>query len=253
MSTFLQLVQELVTELGIGGANQGATVPSTVTGQVGQLWNAQNWIIKANNNLQLMHTDWEFLAVEYSESLSIGSTSVPTHGGSEVVKMWDRGAFWIDRTTSRAAPLVWQDWEVFRRNTLPGDAVVVVDTKPTLISKVRSSGVLILDSPVDRSYQLTGEFYKVPKLLAVDADVSDIPVEYHRLIICEAAIKYGNKEAAPEIINGMEAEYEFLLEKMRGSQLIGGEYDIQHSQDLNIVIGIPGFDETDDRGTKWWL
>jgi hypothetical protein len=251
MASFLTLAQELVSELGIGGANQGASVPTTVVDQTGQLWNAVNWIIKANNNINLLHTDWQYLAAEYSENLSIASTAVPVHSGAESVKMWDRRSFWLNRNTSQAAPLTWVDWEVFRTDYLPG-ATPTSNSKPTLITQKRD-GSLIVDVPSDLAYTLTGEFYKVPDLLAVDADIPEMPVEYHRLVICEAAVKYGNKEAALEVINGMEAEYAYLIEKLEGDQLIGGEYDNQHSQDVPIVMDIPGYDETQDRGTRWWL
>lgn len=251
MADYLTLVQELVAELGIGGANQGATVPTTVVGQTGQLWNAVNWVQKANNNIQLLHTDWQFLSTEYSEALTITSTAVPAHSGAETVKSWDRRSFWIDRGTNRAAPLTWMDWEQYRADILPGPTPTS-NSKPSIITQKRD-GSLIVDVPCDLAYTLTGEFYKAPDLLAADIDVSDIPAEYHRLIICEAGIKYGNKEAALEVINGMEAEYSYLIEKLEGDQLIGGEYDTQHGQDIPIVMDIPGFDETQDRGTKWWL
>lgn len=105
MATFLQLTQELVTELGIGGANQSATVPSTTVGQVGQLWNAVNWIKQAENNLCLMYSDWRFLAVEYAETLTIDSTAVPAHSGAETVNKWDRDSFWLDHTLATAKQL----------------------------------------------------------------------------------------------------------------------------------------------------
>ena len=251
MASFLTLVQELVSELGIGGANQGASVPTAVVGQTGQLWNAVNWVIKANNNINLLHTDWQYLATEYSEVLTIGSTAVAAHSGTESAKMWDRRSFWIDRDSTRAAPLTWLDWESFRTDVLPG-ATPTSFSKPSIITQKRN-GSLILDVPSDLAYTLTGEFYRVPTLLAADADIPEMPVEYHRLIICEAAVKYGNKEAALEVINGMEAEYAYLIEKLEGDQLIGGEYDMQHSQDIPIVMDIPGFDETQDRGNRWWL
>lgn len=255
MSTFLELVQELVTELGIGGANQGATVPTTVVGQTGQLWNAVNWIDKANNNLNIMFRDWQFLSAEYSEALTIGSTAVPVHSGTEVVKQWDRGSFWVDLTTNRAAPLTFIEWEVFRAEQLPG-AAPTSNSKPSIITQKRN-GTLLVDAPCDLAYVLTAEFYQRPVMLSAggspDSNVPDMPSEFHRLIICEAAIKYGNKEAALEVINGMEAEYIYLLDKLKGDQLIGGEYDTQYSQDEPIVIDIPTFDPTTDRGTKWWL
>jgi len=248
MSTFLELVQELVTELGIGGANQGATVPPTVAGQVGQLWNAVNWIKQAENNINLLYSDWQYLGLEYAETLSIGSTAVPAHStAGESVKMWDRGSLWLDKTTTRAAPLTWRDWEEFRATILPG-AAPTTNSKPSIITQKRD-GSLLVDTPCDLAYDLTGEFYRRPVLLDVDADLPAMPAEYHRIIVCEAAIKYGNKEAAPEVITGMEAEYEMLLDKLRSDQLIGGEYDNQYSQDLPIVIEIPGFDDD----SKWVL
>lgn len=245
MSTYLELVQELVTELGIGGANQGATVPSTVVGQVGQLWNATNWIRQANNNINVMWEDWHFLSVEYSESLTIGSSAVPTHSGPETPKKWDRDSFWLNLTLSTAAQLQYMDWTVFRKIHSPGSSTRS-NTKPAAITKKRDN-TLILDSPADATYALTAEFWRRPDLLQADGDVPHMPEEFHRLIVCEAAIKYGNKEAASEVIQGMEAEYIYLLDKLEGSELPGREYERQGSQDVPIEIEVPGFPDDDLR------
>lgn len=251
MANFLALVQELVTELGIGGANQGATVPSEVVNLTGQLWNAQNWIKKANNNINILHTDWQYMSVEYAETLTIGSKAVPEHSGTATVKMWDRRSFWIERETTAASQLSWVPWEEFRSRVLPGPAAVS-NSKPSLITQKRD-GSLLLNVPCNEEYAITAEFYKRPTLLGIDGDLPDMPDDFHRVIICEAAIKYGNKEAAMEVINGMEAEYGYLIEKLEGDQLIGGEYDTQHSQDIPLVMDIPGFDEIQERGGRWWL
>lgn len=248
MADYLTLVQELVAELGIGGANQGAAVPATVANQTGQLWNAVNWIQKANNNINLRWTDWQYLAVEYAEALTISSTAVPAHSGTEVVKKWDRSSIWLDKTAITAAPLTWMEWEDFRSEVLPGPAST--DSKPSIITQKRD-GSLLLNRPSDATYAITGEFYKRPVLLSSDNSTPEMPEEFHRIIVCEAAIKYGNKEAAAEVINGMEAEYVYLLDKLEADQLIGREYDNQYSQDVPIVMDIPGFDEYQDRSTRW--
>jgi hypothetical protein len=232
MSTYLELVQELVSELGIGGANQGGTVPDTVVNQTGQLWNAANWIKQANNNINVMWADWQYLAVEYSEALTVGSTTAPAHSGSETVKKWDRGSFWIDQTLNSAGQLSWFLWEDFRRHVLPGPTGS--NSKPSAITQKRD-GTLLVNVPPDASYTLTAEFYKRPALLATDTDEPEMPEEFHRIIVCEAAIKYGNKEAAAEVISGMEAEYAYLLDKLQTDQL--------NSQDLPVVIDVPGYDE----------
>ncbi len=239
MADYLTLVQELVTELGIGGANQGATVPESVTGQKGQLWNAVNWIKQANNNINLMWSDWRYLSFEYAETLTVSSTAVPAHSGSEVVKKWDRASFWINKAQTSAGPLNFMAWEEFRSAVLPGPAATT-NSKPSIITQKRD-GTLLLNAPCNLAYAMTAEFYKRPALLASDNDIPEMPEEFHRLIVCEAAIKYGNKEAAAEVISGMEAEYDYLLAKLEGDQLPGREYDDQYSQDVPLVIDIPGY------------
>lgn len=246
MASFLELTQQLVTELGIGGANQGATVPSTTVGQTGQLWNAVNWIKQANNNLCLMFADWKFLAVDYEETLTVGSSAVPAHSGSQTVNQWDRASFWLDVTTANAMPLSWMDWSAFRRNVYPGSATRS-NAKPSIITQQRD-GTLLLNCPSLSAYTLTAEFYKEPVLFSADADVSPIPSQYHRLIVCEAAIKYGNKEAALEVIQGMEAEYLYLLDKLMGDQLEGREFERRSTQDIPIEVSIPGYADDDLSG-----
>ena len=245
MANFLTLVQELVTELGIGGANQGATVPTTVVGQTGQLWNAVNWIKQAENNLNLMYSDWKFLQVEYSELLVVGSTTVPAHSGSETVNQWDRDSFWLDQSLATAKQLEFMEWTNFRKQVFPGSSTRS-NAKPSVITE-RRSGSVLLDNPPDSAYTLTAEFWKEPVLLAADNDISPIPSQYHRLIICEAAIKYGNKEAALEVIQGMEAEYIYLLDKLEGDQLEGREWERRATQDVPIEVAIPGYADDDLR------
>ncbi len=242
MATYLQLVQQLVTELGIGGTNQGATVPESVLAQKGQLWNAVNWIRQAENNINLLWADWNYLAVEYSEALTLASSAVPAHSGTETVNKWDRDSFWLDITLTTAAQLEFMDWTQFRKTVLPGSAANTSNGKPSIITEKRD-GTMLIDSLSDAAYTLTAEFYKEPVLLSADTDTPAMPAQFHRIIVCEAAIKYGNKEAAGEVIQGMEAEYLYLMDKLEGDQLEGREFERLSSQDVPIEISIPGFPE----------
>ncbi len=245
MSTYLELVQQLVGELGIGGANNGGVVPTTVSGQTGQLWNATKWIRDANNNINVLWSDWKYLARDYSEPLTIGNTSVPAHSGSEVVAKYDRASFWLDLTLSSAKQLGFVEWTLFRISHLPGSTSFSTG-KPDAISQKRD-GSLVLATPPNAAYTLTCEYWKRPDLLLADGDIPEMPEEFHRLILCEAAVKYGNKEAAGEIIQGMEAEYIYLMDKLEGSQAPGREWERQSSQDLPIEIEIPGFGDDELR------
>lgn len=238
MATYLQLTQKLVAELGIGGANNGATVPSAVTSQTGQLWNAANWIAEAHNNLCLLHTDWNFLSTDYSESLVVGNTTIPAHSGSEVVKKWDRSSFFLDMATD-GAQLEFMDWPTFRSAIRAGYSNRS-NGKPTTFT-IKPDGSVLLDNPSDSTYTLTAEFWKRPTVLAADGDTGDIPQEYQRLIICEAAIKYANKEAAVEIVQGMEAEYLLLYHEMQADQLPMRESDRMGAEDHELTVAIPGY------------
>ena len=244
MATYLQLVQQLVSELGIGGVNQGGTVPPTVVGQKGQLYNAINWVRQAENNINVMWANWDYLATDYSEALTIGSTAVPTHSGTETVNKWDRDSFWLNVTATSSGQLEFMDWTDFRKLILPGSGSAS-NGKPARITEKRN-GTLLLDAPSNLAYTLTAEFWKEPVLLAADSDLPAMPAQFHRIIICEAAIKYGNKEAASEIIQGMEAEYLYLLDKLEGDQLEGRDYERMSTQDIPITIGIPGFGDEDN-------
>ncbi len=236
---YLTLVKEFVAELGVGGANNGATVPDTILNQTGQLWNAANWIKQAENNINISHPDWKYLNVDYSEALVIGSADVPAHSGTETVRQWDRSSFWLDITTTAAKQLAWMDWVEFRSVILPGSAARP-SSLPSWFSIKRDNSILI-NNPSDKAYALTAEFWKRPDLLVADAQEIAMPEQFSRLIICEAAIKYGNKEAAPEVIQGMEAEYIHLLNMLESDQLPGYEYETMGSQDIPLVIDVPGF------------
>lgn len=246
MSTYLELVRELVAELGIGGANSAGTVPETVLGQSGQLWNAVNWIKQAHNNLCLLHPDWEFLLVDYSESLTVGERAPPAHSGSEAVRKWDRTSFWLNKTLTSARQLEWVEWNMFR--TLYDTNTANLDnTNPSIIT-IKPDRTLLLESPPDDTYAITGVFWRRPPVLAADDDTPAIPQEYHRLIVCEAAIKYGNKEAAIEVIQGMTDEYAMLLEGLEADYLPMRDFDRMGAADVDLVMEIPGY--PDDLRTR---
>jgi hypothetical protein len=55
-----------------------------------------------------------------------------------------------------------------------------------------------------------------------------------------AAVKYANKEDAPEVISGMEAEMINLMDKLQSDQLSGFEYDRMSTQDVTAAMVLPG-------------
>jgi len=240
---YLQLVQALVSELGIAGANNDGTIPSTVVAQTGQLRRAVKWITDSNNDINILWTDWKYLYTDYAETLTVGSRTAPLHSGVEVVKRWDRESFILDRSLSSFSHLSWMDWRAFKREILPG--AHPTNQIPATISS-DTANLLHFNEPTNSAYTLNAGFWQRPVLLTLDADLPAMPEEYHRLIIMNAGLKYANKEDAPEILAGWETEYIFMLDKLEGDQLPGREYERMSSQDIDLVMDIP--DAGDDYG-----
>jgi hypothetical protein len=234
---YLELVQELVEELGIGGADSGSGTPESVLNQVGPLGRAVRWIAQGNNHINLMWRDWKFLSTDYSETLVIGSRNWPAHSGSETIRQWDRTSIWLDKNTNDAKELRWMDWTAFRRRHDPGSHTI--NSSPAFYS-IKPDNSIILDNPPDKAYAATAEFWKRVILLQSNNDTPDMPEEYHRLIVVTAGMMYGNKEGASEVISGMGSEYNVLLQELQSDQAPGFGPDTMSAEDFPLEVMIPG-------------
>jgi hypothetical protein len=219
---FRQLCQDLVEELGISGG----TGPNTVENQTGEYANVVRWIAESSLWIDNLWRDWKYLWVQYETTLT--GQSIAT-GAREI----DRSSVWINAGTYTARQLEWQEWRLMREtlNRTP------VTGTPVYFS-VDPAGTLFLDRPVT-SLPIRLEFWKRPTRLVADNDEPDLPEEYHRIIICRAAIMYGNREAAAEVISGMEAEYIDLLEKLQSDQLEPFRNERMAGQDTPLYLRHP--------------
>jgi hypothetical protein len=232
--TYLELCKELVSELGIAGGSG----PTTVVGQTGALGNACRWIRQANNDINVQWKNWRFLWTEYNEMLQAGiqMPPAPSTPSGVRVRQWDRSSIYLNKYTNSPIQLEFVPWPVFRAQYGFG---VPVAGQP-LVFSVKPDNTLIVDRPVDAIYSITGEFWRRAVLLTADNDMPDMPEEYHRLIVATAAVKYANKEDAPEVISGMEAEMINLMDKLQSDQLDGFELDNMSTQDVTAAMVLPG-------------
>lgn len=219
--TYLEICKSLVSLLGVAGG----TGPSTVQGQVGELANIVEWIRAAELNVTNSWEDWRFLWVRYSGQVVGGSSllSAPSIPPGVRVRRWDTDSIKIRSLTPLET--TWQDLSYLPRSHFEAlyDPDVAVVGRPQAYT-VMPDNTLQLDRPADTLYAAKGSFYRSPAPLGLDSDESLIPREYRRIIVVRAAIMYGDKEDAPEIINGAEAEYLDILDKLEGSQLEAFRY-----------------------------
>lgn len=207
--TYLDLCRLLVSELGVAGGSG----PATVTGQVAELRNIVQWVAEADVYIQNLWTDWDFLwakaenaYVPEGESTirSISDLNLPLPDGMV-----------LEAGSDRAYSPTYLPWPEFRqRYTL----------KPKRTGRVsawamRPDGVIELSHTMAANTYWSLEYYRKAKRMAANGDRSPIPEQFDRVIIARAAVIYGTREDAPEIVSGYAAEYDDVIEKMQNQLL----------------------------------
>lgn len=229
--TYLQLCQAFVQELGIAGGGSGN--PTAVTGQVGELLNIVNWIRAAELQINNQTRTWKYLWAPYSTALAI-SDQEPVMPASPRARAWDKQSLWLDHYGTDQVKLRWIDWRTMSN-------LAAIPNSPTMIS-LNPVGQLRLNAPMIKALTLTGEYFKAPTPLAANADVPAMPEEYHRVILCRAAVIYGGREDAPEIVNAYEPEYIELLDKLESDQKAEREQEGDPDAYVDFETSIPGFE-----------
>lgn len=240
---FLEACQDFVSELGVANG----TGPNSVLNQTGEYRNVVRWIRDSNLWIDNIWKDWKYLKLEYFGVLGTnGDISLdrfapaPNSPPGVMVKRWDRDSMWLDKQAVSASPLEFVEWQKFRvLYDFGRDVGDDLRGKPTTFT-IRADNTIQTFPIANRTYTMSGEFWRRSPPLKLDNDTPLMPAEYHRIIVCRAAIMYANKEDAPEVISGMEAEYIDLLDKLQSDQLESFDMDRMAGQDQLLEGAIPG-------------
>lgn len=194
--TFLQLVQDLFIEVGASGSP-----PTTTVSQTGEAARLVRYIHDAELEIQNLWVDWKWLRktlTAYTGTQNQTGIFTTLNGTVSAFPVdladWDYKTFQIfpaGSTFPQPMPTAeWQDvrWEVFD---------TVDFTQPWRVL-IMPDNTLRFDLIPDQSYQLYMEYRSVPYDLKVDADVSNIPARFNRIIVEWARLKYGGFENAAE-------------------------------------------------------
>jgi hypothetical protein len=223
---YLELCQELVGQFGLSGGEG----PQAIANNTGELLNVTRWIRDSTLYIDNLWEDWRYLWLRYSGTIQTGNSSgsPPTQSGVQV-RLWESTGLKIQDGTIVSSS--WTPLSFMRRQEFDAqfDPDVESQAQPSVFT-VMPDNTLQFNCPADKVYNLKGAFYRRPAVLAADNDMPLIPSEYHNLIIARAVIKYGDREDAPELISGADAEYKDTLEKLEGSQLDGFRYRRRSTQ-----------------------
>lgn len=202
MSTYLELCQFCRQECTDSGSG-----PTTVVGQTGELGRYVKWIKDAWQELQVSRPDWRWPRKSFYVP-TVADTEAYAYNAAGLVDTVTvaaitRWSYWY-RLTFKAYlqsdgvgteyPLMWIEWDGFRRiyhyGTQNSQQPIHVSVDPT--------GKFTLGPKPNAVYIVSGDYQLATQILALDADVPDMPADYHNLIVFDAMAKYGGKNVAVE-------------------------------------------------------
>jgi len=207
--TFLELCQAYRSELGIPG-----TGPVTVLNQVGELAKLVRDIQNADLDVKRRWQDWRFLRSTHSTNVTAGSR-VPEIPTPDSFNFWDETRFRLDPGTLNTFKISYIDYLEFEDRV---DSSIAIDRTPEVVT-VDNDDKLRLDPVPVVNHVLKGTYWRKAVQLENDSDISEIPIQFHRIIIVRAKIYYAEREDAPEITSGSVAEFEDLMFQMEANQL----------------------------------
>ena len=211
---YLTLCKRLRLEAGISG-----TGPAAVAGQTGEMLRVVEWIAAAYEDVQTAHATWRFLREDFSFP-TIADTQEYTPAAASITDL----ASWIRQDmrlylTSAADEQFLQDmpWDDFRIAAMYGSNRLV--TGRPILASIKPNNSLMLWQTPDDVYTVLGEYYTVPDVMALDADIPIIPARFHLAIVWKALMYYGAYTAADEKYAHGKNQYSRQMRALENDQL----------------------------------
>lgn len=228
MATYLEIVQDFVREVGVGGG----TGPSSVANQTGEMGRVVQFVRDAHRYICDLWPDWDFLWSEYqgnttTTQAAAGSTVIvrasATGGGGSGgqlpsnIREYVTDSFQVQDGDSWV-PVKYLRWQEFRPRFKVGK-VAPASVKPTHWTVLPNRNIE-LSAPIGGVYSYRFNYYRRSTDLSENSSEieREIPA---RLVLARAKIIYAERENAPEIMAGASIEYDDLLERLEANYCPG--------------------------------
>lgn len=209
---YLELCQRLREKVGGAG-----NIPTSVVGQKGEALRYVNWINEAWLEIQRSRTDWRWMHKTVAVNLvpgvmaySAADLGIANLGSWEVadVKLYDAGV----EDEGYLSPA---DYDLFKRKYEVG---AQVQGRPIEVS-IDAENRLVFGTVPDKAYTVTLDYAQRPYDLVDNADIPDMPTEFHMAIVYLAMQYVGKFENAPEVVQDGSTQYYNIIERMEVQQL----------------------------------
>lgn len=226
MSTFLQLSQRLRQEaLGPGSS----ALPTTVTGQTGQLKEFVDAIASSWVHIQGLSTEWRWMNRECSYTASSNVNSIAPTSFTDVLAATTITNFarWVTKPLtwtcylqstgqSDEADLRYMDFEGWRYLYDRG-AGATTTGKPIRYA-IAPNNYFKLGPKTNGTYVIRGWYQQSPVTMTADADEPAMPSHHHEIIVWYALWMSGLAASAPERVAKGEALYRNMLATLEMDQ-----------------------------------
>lgn len=225
MATFLDICKDVARDSGVVST---LDTPETVDGQSGRLARIVHWVREAYEDIQNLHSEWRWLEAEFSGS-TIASTQSYDAVSLGITSRFSRwlydpenyeNFFTLYKTSegqSTEQLVSYVDWNWFRRHYLIGSAATTTG-KPSCVTVGPDDKLYLYPIP-DDAYTLRGRYRKGLQSLTADADVPEMPEDYHSIIKWKALMLMGNFDEAVTQMPEWNMNYLRIKGQLENSQL----------------------------------
>lgn len=215
----LQLCQRLAQECGV---SHTGSVPVTTINQTGELKRLVDWVDQAWLEIQEKRDNWNWMISPFSFQTVVGQYEyTPTDVGiAATFANWKRDSMRTYLTSAGVGTeqfLTFMTYQAFRDYYL-------FSTRSTSLAQPLQMSVapnknLLLGAPPAAIYTCRGEYYNLPVAMASDTDSPGMPARFHMLVVYRAMVEYGMFEAAPEVVQRGQANYDRMMKSLEDDQL----------------------------------
>ncbi len=213
MATFIQLCQRVRQEAGITGSG-----PVTVLSQSGEYRRVVDWVAAAWEDIQIAEPDWRWMSGEFSFLTTPGQgTYTATQAGiASRFDSWRLNSIRMGLTPPNdQIKLAQISFDEYRAVYQTGPQPL---GRPVAVSETMDMKLALGNTP-DAAYTVVGEYKKAPQTLALDADVPEMPSQFHTAIVYRALMMYGRYENAAEVFQDAQSNYSRIMTLLRQHQL----------------------------------
>lgn len=214
---FLELAQRLRRRCRVSG-----TGPVSVLNQNEEYSRLIDWIQEAWRSIQETREDWQWMRATVSFPVVSGKALYsPMDMGLTDWGNWTRDTWRCYNTAAGMRGEVFMsylDYGVWR-DTYQYGAIRDTLTQPMVMTITPDKSIGLGPTPAD-GYTVYGDYYRSPSALPLANDsMPSMPERYHMLIVYRAMMYYGMSEAAPEVFQEGNNEFDKMMRQMQINQM----------------------------------